>query len=86
VIVGPEGTATKIEQLIGRTHRTGQSAERIHVDMIISCVEHERALDQLRDGSQAIADLTGSSQKALTADWRPSRRPENLADRWSFKT
>jgi hypothetical protein len=63
----PPGAST-IEQLIGRTHRPGQEADTVTVDVLRGCLEHHNSFFRAVDGARAEADLLGHVQKLLLAD------------------
>ena len=56
------------EQLIGRTHRDGQTAECVTFDMFASCVEHYHAFHQALKDALYTQDSTPMAQKLLYAD------------------
>lgn len=56
------------EQLIGRTHRDGQEADEIQVDVLAGCYEHINGLHRAMAGAKAQQDLLGQTQKLLLAD------------------
>jgi hypothetical protein len=57
-----------VEQLIGRTHRDGQEADTVTVDVLLGCREHHEAFQRALDGAKAAADLLGHDQKLLISD------------------
>lgn len=57
-----------IQQLIGRTHRTGQLADTVQVDVLLGCYEHVKAWRMCLAGTQAVQDMTGAHQKLTVAD------------------
>ena len=61
-------SASILEQVIGRTHRDGQEADTVTVDILVGCREHRDAFDRALDGAQAAADTLGHDQKLLLAD------------------
>lgn len=63
----PPGAAT-VEQLIGRTHRDGQEADEVTVDVLLGCREHRDAFDRALHGARATADTLGHDQKLLISD------------------
>jgi hypothetical protein len=63
----PPGPAV-VEQLIGRTHRDGQEADEVTVDVLLGCREHHDAFNRALDGARAAADTIGHDQKLLLAD------------------
>jgi hypothetical protein len=83
------------EQLLGRTHRDGQLAEEVTVDVLLGCKEHLDAWYGALSGAQAALDTTGMSQKLLTCqvdgfpdedevlertDWRWGKQKEENED------
>ena len=68
LITTPPPGALIWEQLLGRTHRDGQKAEEVTVDVLIGCKEHLSAWYSALSGAQAAFDTTGLSQKLLVAD------------------
>lgn len=59
-------TAAAVEQWIGRTHRTGQEADTVTVDVLLGCREHWDAMDGARAQAAAERDLMpGSDQHKL---------------------
>ena len=61
----------KVEQLLGRTHRSGQLADGVTVDVLYGCRENILALHRAVSKSQEVAQLLGAKQKILlaTLDW-----------------
>lgn len=66
----PEG-ADIWQQMIGRTHRTGQTAPRVVVDVFLGCAEHARAMARALIGAKNIRDTVGAESKLMIAelDW-----------------
>ena len=62
----PSG-ALQCEQTLGRTHRDGQEADEVFVDVVMACMEHHEAYFRAMDGAKAAADLLGHDQKLLLA-------------------
>lgn len=56
------------EQMIGRTHRDGQEADEVVVDVLLGCREHHDAFQRALDGARATAETLGHNQKLLLAD------------------
>jgi hypothetical protein len=67
LIVSPEEGPDKLHQLIGRTHRPGQTAPEVTVDVFLGCAEHARAWEKARAGAVSIRDTVGSESKLLLA-------------------
>jgi hypothetical protein len=63
----PPGPST-MEQLIGRTHRDGQEADTVTVDILLGCREHRDAFYRALEGARAAADTLGHDQKLLLSD------------------
>lgn len=68
LVVCPPPSAAWLEQLIGRTHRAGQEADEVIVDMLLGCRENYDALQNEIRGAWAIQQTTGKTQKVLLAD------------------
>ena len=64
-------SATQIEQLIGRTHRTGQQAERLVVQTAISSDWDRSQMACTILDSVYTAETMGSRPKLQIADWNP---------------
>lgn len=64
-------SATQAEQLIGRTHRTGQQADRlvVHTNLTTDW-DHEQMACTLGDTAY-VAETMGRKPKLLVADWDP---------------
>lgn len=61
-------TATIWEQMIGRTHRDGQTADEVTVDVLFGCWEHADGMTKARAAAQMAQDMLGQPQKLLLAD------------------
>jgi hypothetical protein len=61
-------SAATMEQLVGRTHRDGQEADEVTVDILLGCREHGDAFQRALDGARAAADVLGHDQKLLLSD------------------
>ncbi len=68
LIVSMPSGADDIEQLLGRTHRDGQLADEVTVDVLIGCREHAMAWNGAIAGALAARDTLGQTQKILLAD------------------
>lgn len=68
LITSCPANAATVEQLIGRTHRDGQEADEVTVDILLGCREHHDAFNRALDGARAAADTLGHDQKLLLAD------------------
>jgi len=68
LITSCEPSAQVVEQLIGRTHRDGQEADEVTVDILLGCREHHDSFQRALEGARAAADTLGHDQKLLLAD------------------
>lgn len=55
------------EQLIGRTHREGQLADEVTVDVIMSCIEHYGSFERAKEQARYVQQTQGQAQKLLEA-------------------
>ena len=56
------------QQTIARTHRPGQKADEVTVDVLIGCREHVKAWRSAIAGTYAARDTVGGTPKLLLAD------------------
>lgn len=68
LITCPWESATVWEQAIGRTHRPGQRADEVTIDVLLGCAEHASAWEKANARARAVRDTTGAEQKILLAD------------------
>jgi len=64
----PMPNAATWEQLLGRTHRQGQTADVVQASVFQSAWPQRLAFQRALVRSRYIAQMTGSSQKLLLAD------------------
>src|SRR5690606_30631876 len=65
-------SATVAEQLLGRTHRTGQKAERLVVNTCNTIeFDHEQLAATLQDAVYDAETMAEGQRKLLVADWNP---------------
>lgn len=62
------GGAAVFEQLVGRTHRGGQKADTVTVDLMVGCKEDLNDWTKAVEEAKAIEGLLGQNQKILLAD------------------
>lgn len=67
LIVCPPPGGDWWEQVIARTHRPGQTADEVTVDVLLGCRENWSACQQALTDAQAIQDTTGKTQKLTLA-------------------
>ncbi len=63
----PSGAGT-LEQLIGRTHRDGQGADQVEVDVMVGCIENAESWENACAEARMTADVMGDQPKILIAD------------------
>lgn len=61
-------TGTIVEQLIGRTHRDGQEADEVTVEIMIACIEQLQGFEQARRDAEYLGATLGQPQKLTYAD------------------
>jgi len=69
----------KNQQIIGRTHRTGQLADEVEVDIMIGCLEHLAAWEAIIPAAKGVRATTGAEQKILLADVTAWPKPHEVA-------
>jgi hypothetical protein len=67
-ITAPPMDSEYLEQLIGRTHRSGQPADTVPVYIPIGCREHLMSVPRARSAAGVKGDLLGYTQKITLAD------------------
>lgn len=65
LITSPPTGAATWEQLLGRTHRDGQTSDEVIVDVLFGCREHHDAITRAVAGARAAADTLGHDQKLI---------------------
>ena len=68
LVVDVQPNGAKWEQMLGRTHRDGQQAERVDVDVLFGCIEDVTGFWRAVEDSQYAEDMTGQAQKLVHAD------------------
>jgi hypothetical protein len=64
----PPGSGTVIEQAIARTHRPGQLADEVTVDLFLHTKEMQKAFDQSIADAEYVEQSQGQKQKVLYAE------------------
>lgn len=82
IVSCPTGAAVW-EQLLGRTHRQGQKADEVQVDVLIGCVEHVDAWKRARAEAKMASDILGAPQKILIGDVNGFDGPHGRGTRWT---
>jgi hypothetical protein len=68
LILSPPTNGDIWEQLIGRTHRNGQSADTVNVEIFLGCREAYDGFGQALSDATYQSQLLGTPQKLLLAD------------------
>lgn len=68
LIVTPVPGGAKMEQLLGRTHREGQTADNVTADVGINCFENWDVFRQSRYDAEFQESMSGQNQKLTFAD------------------
>lgn len=68
LVTTPAEGSDSWQQILGRTHRPGQPAPVVTVDVFIGCGEHIAAWRKALAGAANIRDTVGSQSKLLIAD------------------
>jgi hypothetical protein len=68
LIVSCPSSAATFEQLVGRTHRMGQQADEVTVEILIKCFEDVEGFDNCRNQARYVENTTQHEQKILLAD------------------
>lgn len=67
LVTAPPFTGVQLEQLLGRTHRPGQQAETVTVELIINCWEHVNTFWKSVRDCEYTEGTTGIPQKVSIA-------------------
>lgn len=67
LVLTPPSTGLAWEQLLGRTHRDGQQADEVTVEVFLGCIENINALKKARADARYQEQVTGSPQKLQEA-------------------
>jgi len=77
VVMPPPANGASWQQLLGRTHRSGQTADEIEVDIIVPHREIRRHVKQAVDDARYIEALTGNPQKLLLTGLSATFKPKS---------
>lgn len=69
IVVGPPAGGLVWEQMVGRTHRQGQAADTVHVEVYTHTDAYLKALESARTDARYIEETQGTPQKILYGDW-----------------
>ncbi len=65
------GATARAEQLLARTHRPGQQAASVEVDICLHIQDHARAFTEANARAMFIQQTDGQSQKLLSISRQP---------------
>lgn len=82
LIVTPPSSGEIWEQLLGRTHRDGQLADEVTVDVYCACREHVTSFAQALADARYQEDTTGQAQKLLYASKEYPTEINRSGPRW----
>ena len=68
LVTCPIGNGRIWQQLIGRTHRTGQHADEVTIDVLYGCSEHVSSMERALESATFLRDTAREPQKLLLAD------------------
>lgn len=68
LLTAPMSGGDIMEQLLGRTHRHGQPADTVTMEVLWGCAEHAQAAWRARRSAGMIRDVMGTSQRLCYAD------------------
>ncbi len=68
LITSVPSNAPAMEQLLGRTHRDGQKADTVNVEIMLGCAEHFNGFEKARAAARMQFDTLGHEQKLGIAD------------------
>jgi hypothetical protein len=68
LVVSPMTSAKVWEQVVGRTHRTGQTHDTVTVEVYQGCLEHWASWQRAKSRARYTEQTTGQPQKILYAD------------------
>jgi hypothetical protein len=84
LVTAPAPDSDAWEQLIARTHRYGQKADAVTVDVLVGCREHLESIPRALSAADVKKDLLGFQQKLRFADrnW-PDLHAPRAGKRWA---
>jgi len=68
-VLSSPASGTTWEQMLGRTHRQGQEADTVNVEVLISADVQRRNFKQAKQDAEYIQAITGQRQKLCYADY-----------------
>lgn len=88
LITSCPSSGARMEQLLGRTHREGQEADEVNVDIFCGSYDQWLSFMRARSDAKYIEESTGQPQKLnkATIDWPSISEIENKQEaRWSMR-
>lgn len=68
LLVSPKNDAVSTEQILGRTHREGQT-KPVTMQVLVTCEENVSSLGNVLNRARYVYETTGQAQKVLGATW-----------------
>lgn len=88
LILGVPSNGSIWEQLLGRTHRDGQKADNVNVEVVFGCREDVEGFWRAVDDAEYAEEITGQAQKLVHADTRDVFHVDDLgthASSWQWR-
>lgn len=82
LVTAPMAGSSMWEQLLGRFHRTGQTADEVTFQVLWGCLEHAQAAHRARNGARMVQDTMGAAQKLCFADVTWPREGGGVGPQW----
>lgn len=83
LVTAPPSDSERWEQLIARTHRPGQRADCVTVEVLVACREHQESIPRALASADVKLDLLGFRQKLRIADLTWPQLPRTTGSfRW----
>lgn len=67
-LVSPMRNSGKLDQILGRTHRVGQTDDEVYATFGLNCIEHYDSITKALEEAQHVYDTIGDRQKLLYCD------------------
>lgn len=83
LITSPMSRGDWWQQLLGRTHRHGQTSDEVTADAFVACWEHHDAWQKALSSARMVADISGERQRILSAADVVWPTAHEVGPRWS---
>jgi hypothetical protein len=84
LVVSPPASGSTWEQMLGRLHRDGQTADEVSYDFVIACLEHISCMRNAFDSAKYVQQSTGQEQKLLYCDLTLPDTSMLLGPKWAI--